>query len=204
MITERDIYYFAEGTHAGLYRSLGCHLNPVGGARFAVWAPNARAVSVIGDWNGWFPAKNALSVRADSSGIWEGLVAHVRQGHAYKYRIESNSGQICEKADPFAICAECPPATASRAWSLDYDWGDADWMKNRAARNRLDAPISIYEVHAGSWRRKDGAFLGYREFSHQLAKYVLDTGFTHVELLPLTPVMLAAKPADVGHELIIM
>ncbi len=186
MMTEHDSYYFSEGTHASLYRSLGCHLDASGGARFAVWAPNARAVSVIGDWNGWSAHAHALHPRADSSGIWEGAAREVQQGNAYKFRIESSSGQVLEKADPFAVCAECPPATASRAWSLDYTWGDAEWMKKRAAHNRLDAPISVYEVHVGSWRRKDGAFLGYREFAHQLATHVRETGFTHVELMPIT------------------
>ena len=186
MMTEHDIYYFGEGTHAGLYRSLGCHMNTSGGASFSVWAPNARAVSVVGDWNGWSAGTHALQPRADSSGIWECFVPEVQHGNAYKFRIESSGGQTLEKADPFAFCAECPPATASRAWSLDYDWGDADWMKGRAAHNRLDAPISVYEVHVGSWRRRDGNFLGYREFAHQLALYILETGFTHVELMPIT------------------
>ncbi|HEX4942929.1 MAG TPA: 1,4-alpha-glucan branching protein GlgB [Usitatibacteraceae bacterium] len=187
-ITDLDIHLFREGTHARLYRCLGCQLDPGGqGGRFAVWAPNARAVSVIGDWNGWNAGADRLSPRADGSGIWEGEVAGVRSGQAYKFRIESHAlGHVAEKADPFAFLAECPPATASRAWSLDYEWGDDGWMASRARRNALDAPMSIYEVHAGSWRRKDGAFLGYRELAHQLAQYVRDAGFTHVELMPVT------------------
>ena len=187
MLTDEDIYLFREGTHGRLYDRLGCHLDPGGaGARFAVWAPNARAVSVTGEWNDWTPGADALAPRADGSGIWEGSVAHVRRGHTYKYRIESqHSGHVADKADPFAFCAELPPATGSRAWSLEFDWGDAQWMASRGPHNALDAPISIYEVHAGSWRRRDGGFLGYRELAHQLAAYVRETGFTHVQLLPI-------------------
>jgi 1,4-alpha-glucan branching enzyme len=189
MLTEHDAYLFREGTHARLYERLGCHLeaNDVRGARFGVWAPNARAVSVIGDWNGWRAGADALAPRGDHSGIWEGRVQGVERGQAYKFRIESSvGGYVVEKSDPFAVACELPPATASRAWTLEYDWGDAEWMKTRGPRNALDAPMAIYEVHAGSWRRKDGAFLGYRELAHALAGYVQDAGFTHVELMPLT------------------
>jgi 1,4-alpha-glucan branching enzyme len=187
MLTEHDLYLFREGTHARLYEHLGCRLDAQsGGARFAVWAPNARAVSVIGEWNGWRAGADPLAPGADGSGIWEGQVAGVARGHAYKYRIESSLGaHVAEKADPFALFAECPPASASRAWSLEYDWGDADWMATRRARNALDAPMAAYEVHTGSWRRRDGAFLGYRELAHALADYVGQMGFTHVELLPV-------------------
>ena len=187
MMTDQDAYLFREGTHGRLYRRLGCRLEPAGGGRFAVWAPNARAVSVVGDWNGWNAAADPLGPRPDGNGIWEGYIARVERGQTYKYRIESNvGGKTFEKADPFAICSECPPATASRAWSLEYDWGDSEWMALRARHNALDAPVSIYEVHPGSWRRRDGAFLGFREFARQLAQYVRDTGFTHVELMPIT------------------
>jgi 1,4-alpha-glucan branching enzyme len=187
VLTDQDVHLFREGTHCRLYRRLGCHLDPGGaGAHFAVWAPNADAVEVIGDWNGWRSGANPLAVRWDSSGIWDGFVPGVRRGQAYKFRIASRlGGAALEKADPFAFCAEAPPATASRAWSLEYDWCDAQWMAARAGRNALDAPISIYELHAGSWRREDGGFLGYRELAHRLAAHVLATGFTHVELLPV-------------------
>jgi 1,4-alpha-glucan branching enzyme len=187
VLTDQDIYLFREGTHGRLHERLGCHLDPGGvGARFAVWAPNARAVSVIGEWNGWSPGASALSVRWDGSGIWEGFVPGVRRGQPYKFRVESHrGGHVAEKADPFAFYAELPPATGSRAWTLEYDWGDAQWMAARGRRNALDAPISVYEVHAGSWRRRNGGFLGYRELAHQLAEHVLETGFTHVELLPV-------------------
>ena len=189
MLTDHDVYLFREGTHARLYEHLGCRLAPGGeGARFAVWAPNARAVSVIGEWNGWDARAHPLAARWDGSGIWEGAAPQAKRGDAYKYRITSNEGgAVFDKADPFASYAEPPPATGSRVWSLEYDWGDAEWMAARRAANALDAPISIYEVHAGSWRRgQDGAFLGYRELAHLLAAYAREQGFTHVELLPLT------------------
>ena len=188
MLSEHDNYLFREGTHTRLYEGLGCHLGPQGdGAHFGVWAPNARAVSVIGEWNGWRAGADPLAGRADHSGIWEGRIAGARRGQAYKYRIESNiGGHVAEKADPFAIACELPPATGSRAWSLEYDWADAEWMRTRGAKNALDAPISVYEVHLGSWRRKDGAFLGYRDLAHELADYLTQTGFTHVELMPVT------------------
>jgi 1,4-alpha-glucan branching enzyme len=188
MPIEQDIYLFREGTQANLHRFLGCQLlGPESGARFAVWAPNAASVSVIGDWNGWNRSAHPLSVRADGSGIWEGTIMGVRQGHAYKYSIAAHDGgQLLEKADPLAFCCESPPATASRAWSLNYDWQDGPWMAQRCARNALDSPLSIYEVHLGSWRRRDGAFLNYRELAHALAEYLNDLGFTHIELMPIT------------------
>jgi len=186
--SEQDIHLFREGTHGRLYQLLGCHLAPDGeGARFGVWAPNAKKVSVVGEWNAWNAGTDRLSPRGDGSGIWEGEVAGVHHGDAYKYHIESNvAGVVLQKADPFAIASECPPATASRAWQLDYSWGDEQWLKSRASRNELGAPISIYEVHLGSWRRRDGAFMGYRDAAHALAEHVLDMGFTHVELMPIT------------------
>jgi len=184
---EQDIYLFREGTQANLQRILGCHLHDQDqGADFAVWAPNASAVSVIGEWNGWQLEGGALFARSDSSGVWEGTLPGVRHGHAYKYRILTQDGQIFEKADPLAVYAELPPATASRAWKLDYEWRDAAWMESRAARNGLDAPMSIYEAHLGSWRRKDGEFMNYRELAHAIADYLSDLGFTHVELMPIT------------------
>ena len=188
-LTAHDIYLFKEGTHARLHEKLGAHrvvLNGGAGFRFAVWAPNARAVSVIGDFNGWNAARHPLKPRADGSGIWEESVGGVETGAIYKYRIESGAGGGLEKADPFAFSAELPPATGSRTCTLDYEWGDAQWMATRGNRNALDAPMSIYEVHAGSWRRKNGRFLGYRELAHELAEYVVQMGFTHVELMPIT------------------
>jgi 1,4-alpha-glucan branching enzyme len=187
MLTEDDIRLFREGSHAALHGKLGCHLQAEGGAHFAVWAPSARAVSVIGEWNDWRPGADVLHARGDGSGIWEGS-ARAAHGHAYKYRVTSAiDGHAVDKADPFAFFAEVSPAQASRAWKLDYQWGDAAWMRERAARNALDAPICIYEVHLGSWRRgEDNALPDYRSIAPQLARYATDLGFTHVELMPVT------------------
>ncbi|MBU1441901.1 MAG: 1,4-alpha-glucan branching protein GlgB [Gammaproteobacteria bacterium] len=185
--TEHDAYLFREGTHSRLYERLGCHLRPDGGADFAVWAPNAEAVSVVGDWNYWSGEADPLQPADDGTGIWTGSVANAEKGQAYKYRIRSrHAGYVVDKADPFAFYSEPPPATGSRIWELDHTWTDDDWMSTRAAANALDAPMSIYEVHPGSWRRKDGQFLDYRELAHQLANYVIEMGFTHVELMPVT------------------
>ncbi|MGE0312524.1 MAG: 1,4-alpha-glucan branching protein GlgB [Lautropia sp.] len=197
-----DVYYFREGSHSRLHRCMGAHLatlDGVAGAHFAVWAPNARAVRVIGDFNGWQDV-SSLSARWDGSGIWTGFVPHASRGDCYKYRIESNhGGHVLEKGDPFATCWEAPPRTASRIWPLDFDWGDDAWMRSRGARNALDAPFSVYEVHLGSWMRPgpghpshgqspDGGlpFLNYREIATRLADHVVAHGFTHVELMPVT------------------
>jgi len=187
MPSDQDVYLFREGTLANLHRMLGCHLAESGsGAAFAVWAPNASAVSVMGDWNGWNPDVNHLSPRPDGSGIWEGALDGVQQGQAYKYRIVTRDGSRLDKADPVGFLCELPPATASRAWRLDYEWGDGTWMSSRGAHNGLEAPMAIYEAHLGSWRRKDGEFLNYRELAHAMADYLKDLGFTHVELMPIT------------------
>ena len=176
---------FREGTHVRLHEVMGCHLD-ADGASFRVWAPNARSVSVLGEWNGWTAPGGALASRPDGSGLWEGWIAGVAQGHAYKYRIEPREGPGYDKADPFALFAEPPPSTASRTWRLDYAWGDEAWMGSRARRNALDAPMSIYEVHLGSWRRDgDARMPSYREIAEPLARYVRDHGFTHVELMPV-------------------
>jgi 1,4-alpha-glucan branching enzyme len=186
--SEQDVYLFREGTNANLHHVLGCHILDHGaGTHFAVWAPNASAVTVIGEWNGWHPQANPLSVRNDGSGIWESTLHDVQRGQAYKYRITSRDGLgILEKADPVGFLCELPPATASRVWSLEYEWQDAGWMGSRAAKNGLDSPMVIYEAHLGSWRRKDGQFMNYRELAHELADYLTDLGFTHVELMPIT------------------
>ena len=161
-LSEHDVYLFREGTHTRLHGKLGCRLH-AGGAHFAVWAPNARAVSVIGEFNGWDGGAHPMSPRWDSSGIWECHVGGVLPGAAYKFRVSPQAGGAFDKADPFAFYAQTPPHTASRAWSLDYAWGDGAWMASRAGRNGLAAPMSVYEVHPGSWRRRDGCWLGYRE-----------------------------------------
>jgi 1,4-alpha-glucan branching enzyme len=182
-LTDDDLYLWNEGTHNRLYEKLGAH--PVEeGTYFAVWAPNADRVSVVGDWNGWDPGSEPLQARG-VSGIWEGTIAGAGPSAAYKYHIV-NGDYVVEKADPFGFHHETPPKTASKVWSLDYDWGDDGWMSDRAARNSLDSPISVYEVHLGSWRRGEGGRpLTYLEMAERLPDYVLDLGFTHVELLPI-------------------
>jgi len=188
VLTDHDVYLFREGSHGRLYDKLGCQLAADGkSAQFAVWAPNAQSVSVMGEWNGWNPGADALAPRTDGSGVWEGKVAGIERGQAYKYRIHSKvGGHVVDKADPFGFFSELPPATGSRVWTLEYEWNDAEWMKTRAARNGLESPMAIYELHPGSWRRKDGEFLSYRELAHALAEYMTWMGFTHVELMPIT------------------
>jgi 1,4-alpha-glucan branching enzyme len=188
MLTDHDVYLFREGTHGRLYRHLGCQLGAAAGASFAVWAPNAQRVSVIGDFNGWDPSVHRLDARADGSGIWEGNVPAAQRGQTYKYNIVSTlGGYTVDKADPFAFFAEVAPATGSRLWTLEYEWGDGTWMQHRRAHNALDAPISIYELHLGSWKRgDDGRLPTYRDIAAPLADYVAGLGFTHVELLPIT------------------
>ena len=193
LLTAQDIYHFREGTYFRAYEKLGAHIVRAdapaapAGTRFVVWAPNAEAVSVVGDFNGWHRGKNPLAPRDDSSGIWQGVVAGVGAGALYKYHVISQHGQYkVDKSDPFAFRAELPPRTASIVWDLDYQWQDGDWMKQRAQSNALGAPWSIYELHLGSWRRAPGnGFLGYRELAHAVADYALDLGFTHVELMPV-------------------
>ena len=191
LLTEHDVYLFREGNHFRAYQKLGAHAavqDERGGTAFRVWAPNARAVSVIGDFNGWDDAADPLAPRTDLSGIWEGFVAGVGPGALYKYRILSQAGERFDKSDPYALRTEAPPRTATVVWDLDYQWTDSHWMQQRAQFNALDAPMSIYEVHLGSWRRvpeEGNRHLTYRELAHQLADYVGHMGFTHVELLPV-------------------
>jgi 1,4-alpha-glucan branching enzyme len=188
LITDEDLWLFNEGNHSGLYAILGAHpLRWRGrtGTYFAVWAPNAEAVSVVGDFNGWLPHRHPLFPRG-VSGIWEGFVPGVGPGDLYKYHIISRHGWQGLKADPFAVFAEPPPRTASRVWDLAYPWKDEAWMRERWKRQRREAPIAIYEVHLGSWRRgESGRFLSYRELAPLLARYVKEMGFTHVEFLPV-------------------
>ncbi len=189
MLTDHDVYLFREGTHARLYEHLGSHPQAgAGAASFAVWAPNARSVSVIGDWNGWDAERDRLVPRSDNSGIWEGVAEGAGHGCHYKLRIVARDGTpVPDKSDPFAFCCEQAPGNASRIWSLDHEWADASWMAQRGQRNAPSAPIAIYELHAGSWRRHDdGRFLTYRELAEALVPYLHETGFTHVELMPVT------------------
>jgi len=186
-LSEQDVWLFREGTNAELHRAMGCQMQSDGGATFAVWAPNAAAVSVVADWNNWDESALRLTAREDGSGIWEGFAAEAVRGAVYKYRIFSRyNGYVVDKADPFAFFSEAAPATGSRVWSLDYEWQDDEWMARRAAKNALGAPISIYEVHPGSWQRKDGQMLPWQELAERLSAYVTFMGFTHVELMPVT------------------
>ncbi len=191
-LTEDDIYLFREGSHFRLYEKLGAHFyrdNGVAGTLFAVWAPNAQRVSVIGDFNGWNEFRHPLAPRWDSSGIWEGFVPGVAQGALYKYCIVSKfNAYRTEKRDPFAFYSEMPPQTASIVWGLDYQWQDGGWMKTRERANALKASIAVYEMHLGSWRRlpqENNRFLSYREIAEPLVRYLQDMNFTHVEFLPL-------------------
>jgi 1,4-alpha-glucan branching enzyme len=188
---EQDLYLFNEGSHLRLYEKLGSHLTAVDGVKgcyFAVWAPNAQRVSVMGDWNGWDRGRHVLAARG-SSGIWEGWIPGVKAGALYKYHIQSNAhGYKVDKCDPFARQHEVPPRTASVVSDAQHTWTDAEWMATRGERIALDSPISVYEVHLGSWRRipeEGNRSLTYREVAPLLAEYVAGMGFTHVELLPI-------------------
>jgi 1,4-alpha-glucan branching enzyme len=192
-LTDHDVYLFRQGRHFRLYEKLGAHVmsvKNVAGVHFAVWAPNARAVSVVGDFNGWRPDVHSLQARPDECGIWEGFVPGATAGAHYKYHLTSRNGKYrVEKADPFAIRSEAPPRTASVVWGLDYEWGDDQWMRTRSEANALNAPMSTYEAHLGSWRRvpeEGNRSLSYRELAVQLTDYVRDMNFTHVELMPVT------------------
>jgi 1,4-alpha-glucan branching enzyme len=191
LLTDADLYLFNEGSHNRLYRKLGAHPVTVEGAAgtyFAVWAPNAERVGVTGDFNGWDGARHPLAPRKDS-GIWEGFVPGAGSGALYKFAVQSRvAGYKMDKIDPFARYFEIPPRTASIVWDGTYDWGDADWMQARAAFDMHHRPVSIYEMHIGSWRRvpeEGDRSLTYRELARILPDYINDLGFTHVEFLPV-------------------
>jgi 1,4-alpha-glucan branching enzyme len=186
--SDLDFYLFEEGTHFRQYEMMGAHPG-ADGTSFAVWAPNAYFVSVVGDFNGWNEATHPLTERGNS-GVWTGKIAGARVGMKYKYHIRSHvNGYRVNKADPFGFQHETPPLTASVITDLAYDWKDAAWMKNRPAHNSAEAPWSVYEVHLGSWRRvpeQGDRSLTYRELAQQLPAYVKKMGFTHVEFMPVT------------------
>lgn len=191
LFTEFDIHLFAAGKHYRLYEKFGAHvmtLNGVKGTYFSVWAPSAKKVSVIGDFNYWNNNEHVLNVRWDSSGIWEGFIPLIGKGENYKYFISSNHGEEpIEKADPYARRSEHPPKTASVIWEDSYNWEDKQWMQQRKKHNALDAPYSVYEVHLGSWKRKgkENRYLSYTELAEELVSYVKEMNFTHVELMPV-------------------
>lgn len=193
LFTDHDVYLFKEGSHFQLYDKLGSHLMAVHenkGVYFAVWAPNAARVSVIGDFNQWDRESHPLTMRKDDSGIWEGFIEGVGNGTVYKYHIISRyKNYSVDKGDPFAMRWETPPKTASLVWDLNYKWQDDAWMNTRHKVNSLKEPFAIYEIHLGSWRRvpeEGNRYLTYKEIAHYLADYVKEMGFTHVELLPIT------------------
>jgi 1,4-alpha-glucan branching enzyme len=189
LLSADDLYWFAEGSHARLYEKLGAHpAADMPGTCFAVWAPNAQRVSVMGDFNGWSKTAHRLECH-NGSGIWEGVVPGAAVGSHYKYHLLSQNNRYeVDKSDPLAFYAEVSPQTASIVWDLNYAWGDDDWMANRGARQSLPAPVAIYEMHLGSWMQcpeQAGRFCSYRNLAPALAKYLTDRGFTHVEFLPL-------------------
>jgi len=192
LFSEQDIYLFKEGNYFRLYEKMGAHvteLDGVTGTYFAVWAPNAQQVSVIGDFNGWNTNTHKLNARHDHSGIWEGFLPGVGKGALYKYHIISkvNNYQI-DKTDPYGYFSEVAPKNSSVVWDLAYQWGDNHWMKTRRKKNAFDAPMSIYEMHLGSWRRvpeEGNRFLTYREMAEPLSRYLNEMGFTHVEFMPV-------------------
>ncbi len=191
LLTDNDLYLFNEGSHFRLYDKLGAHVidhNGLGGTYFAVWAPNAAQVFVMGDFNGWNKSSHPLQPKGNS-GIWERFFPGIGKGTLYKYHIVSRFDDYrVDKADPFSIFNEIPPKTASIVWNLDYQWGDQEWMASRRQRNALDKPMAIYEMHVGSWRRvaeESNRSLSYRALAPQLADYLERLGYTHVEFLPV-------------------
>ncbi len=192
LLTDYDVHLFREGKHYHCYEKLGAHIanqNGVEGVHFAVWAPNAQRVSVIGEFNNWDPKRHILGARWDDSGIWEGFIPGIGRGAIFKYHIVSSAqGFTVDKGDPYAFYWENSPRTASIVWDLEYTWGDDHWMERRYRHNNLHAPISIYEVHLGSWRRvpeEGDRPLTYREAAPLLAEHAKEMGFTHIELLPV-------------------
>ncbi|MFM8573235.1 MAG: GlgB N-terminal domain-containing protein, partial [Pirellula sp.] len=190
-LSDFDRYLLGSGNHWRLYEKLGAHLRNIDGhpgVNFAVWAPNAQSVQVVGDFNHW-DGRAHLMHKQSPSGIWELFVPEIGVGMKYKLRVRSFDGRVVDKADPFAFYSELPPRTASIVHSFDYRWQDAQWLARRSENRILQQPISIYEVHLGSWKKCPNAhhgWLGYRELAHQLVDYCKQMGFTHLELMPVS------------------
>jgi 1,4-alpha-glucan branching enzyme len=192
LLSDLDLHLFNEGSHFEIYERLGAHqreINGVVGVNFAVWAPNAKAISVVGNFNRWDGRQHPMRKRVPS-GIWELFVPDLKFGELYKFRVTNCYGQQVEKSDPFGFYGELPPRTASVVTNLDqYAWGDDAWMEKRAAQNAIQQPISIYELHLGSWRQDDSktnGWMNYRELAHQIVAYCQELGFTHIELMPVS------------------
>jgi 1,4-alpha-glucan branching enzyme len=195
VLTDFDLHLFNEGNHFRLYEKLGAHVlehDGAAGVSFAVWAPNAERVSVIGEFNQWDGRRHPMRFRG-SSGLWELFVPGLEQGELYRYEIKTRyQGYMAVKTDPYGFAAELRPKTASVVWDLErYQWGDQQWMASRRERNKLDAPIAVYEVHLGSWKRESdpkygSRWLTYRELADQLVPYAVEMGYTHLEIMPVT------------------
>jgi len=192
IFSDADVRNFQAGTHYQLYKVFGnkqIEVNGTSGTYFAVWAPSATAVFVTGHFNGWNEISHPLHVRPDASGIWEGFISDVAAGELYKYHIHGFEGVKLNKADPFAHYAEKRPDTASITWQTNYHWSDQNWMAHRKNKNALDAPISVYEMHLASWMRPipsdEGSYNTYTQIAERLIPYVLEMGFTHIELMPV-------------------
>ena len=191
LLSDYDIHLFREGKHFHLYKKFGSHMMEYRGTLgvfFALWAPNAQEVSVIGDFNDWDRKANPMQVRQDSSGIWEVFIPRAKNGSIYKYFIKSNNGYEVEKGDPFAFMWEIPPRTASVVWDLENSWQDQEWLTKRKSEEGREKALSIYEMHLGSWKRvpeEDLRSLSYRELAHDLPGYIKEMGFTHVEFMPV-------------------
>jgi 1,4-alpha-glucan branching enzyme len=192
LFTDFDIHLFRAGKHYKIYEKLGSHFvkndENTEGVFFAVWAPNAKGVAVTGDFNGWNKKSHEMTPRWDGSGIWEIFVPEAKQGTLYKYRIAASGGRVFEKTDPYAFMWETPPNTASIVWNLDFQWDDGDWMAKRKEKIGKPQPMTVYEIHAGSWKRKGfegNRSLTYREMADELVPYIADMGFTHIEFMPI-------------------
>jgi 1,4-alpha-glucan branching enzyme len=192
LMTAADIQNFQNGTHYSLYTIFGNHQVQVldtWGTYFSVWAPNATAVFVTGNFNDWDKTTHPLKVRLDSSGIWEGFIPNLHKGEVYKYHIHGYKGALLDKGDPFANFWELRPLTASITWDTKYEWTDNAWLEQRKVSNRTDQPYSVYEVHLASWMRPDknneDSYNSYLQLIDLLVPYVKEMGFTHVEFMPI-------------------
>ncbi|RYD70382.1 MAG: 1,4-alpha-glucan branching protein GlgB, partial [Sphingobacteriales bacterium] len=191
LYTDYDIDLFLVGKHFRLYEKMGAHLitlEQTPGVYFSVWAPNATSVGVVGDFNDWNRNHHPLNKRWDKSGIWEGFIPGLQKGDVYKYVVKGFDKSEHLKGDPYAVRWEHPPQTASIVWDTDYSWKDKGWLSKRPKINALDQPISVYELHLGSWQRDPGnpeRVLNCREVANALVPYVVEMGFTHVELMPV-------------------